>query len=154
MTDAELLAELPFDIEKAEKLEKRLRKGQFDLEDFLEQLGQLREMGPLSQLLELVPGMGRFKNQLSADVTESELTKIEAIIQSMTVEERRNPRIISGSRKRRIAAGSGTSVQDVNALLKQFRTMQKMMKDMGKMMGGGGMPQGKLPFKLPPGFGM
>lgn len=143
------------DMEKAEKFEKRLRQGKFDLEDFLEQLQQLRQMGPLSQLLELVPGMGGLKNQLSSDVTEQELTKIEAIIRSMTVEERRNPKIISGSRKRRIAKGSGTDVQDVNALLKQFRTMQKMMKDMGRMMGSGGMPKGgKVPFKLPPGFGM
>lgn len=142
------------DVEKAEKLEQRLRKGQFDLEDFLEQLQQLKKMGPLSQLLELVPGLGGLKNQISSEVTEKELKKIEAIINSMTVAERRDPRIINGSRKRRIARGSGTQVQDVNALLKQFRMMQKMMKDMGQMMGKGGLPGGKMPFKLPPGFGL
>ncbi|GAP61698.1 signal recognition particle subunit SRP54 [Ardenticatena maritima] len=144
-------AEQTIDTSKAEKLEKRLRQGEFDLEDFLEQLQQLKKLGPFTQLLELIPGMSGLKNALPADVTERELKKIEAIINSMTREERRNPRIINGSRKRRIAAGSGTTVQDVNELLKQFRMMQKMIKQLS---GKGGKRRMRLPFDLPPGFGL
>lgn len=145
-------AEQTFDKEEALKMEKKLRKGEFDLEDFLNQMRQVKKMGPITELLGMVPGLGQLKQQISPDVTEKEMRKIEAIICSMTREERHNPRMINGSRKRRIAAGSGVQVQDVNELLKQFRQMQRMMKDMGRFMGPGGGKGG--PFRLPPGFGL
>lgn len=146
-------AEQTFDQEEALKMEKKLRKGEFDLEDFLNQMQQVKKMGPITELLGMIPGLGQLKQQISPDVTEKEMRKIEAIIRSMTREERRNPRIINGSRKRRIAAGSGVQVHDVNELLKQFRQMQRMMKDMGRFMGPGG-GKGRGPFRLPPGFGL
>jgi signal recognition particle subunit SRP54 len=125
-------AESAFDQEQAERLERRLREASFDLEDFLEQLQQVRKMGPLSQMLELVPGLGQLAQDVSPEVTDQQFRRIEAIVLSMTPEERRKPRILDASRKRRIARGSGTTVQEVNALLKQFRQMQRMMKQLGK----------------------
>jgi signal recognition particle subunit SRP54 len=137
-----------FDTEKASRLEERLRKSQFTLEDFLEQLQEVRKMGPLSQVMAMLPGM----NRLPADATvdEGALVRIEAIIHSMTRVERRTPSIINGSRRKRIAMGSGTTVQDVNRLMKQFEQMQRMMKTlsrggkgkMGRLMRGFGMPAG------------
>ncbi len=123
-------AQEQFDREKTEKLEERLRKGEFTFEDFLGQLKQVRKMGSLPQLLEMIPGANRLPH--AGEVDERELGKIEAIINSMTREERRKPHLINGSRRRRIAAGSGTSVQDVNRLLKQFTEMQKIMKQFTK----------------------
>lgn len=121
------------DVEKSRKLEKKIRRNAFSLQDFLEQLRQIKKMGPLGDLLSMIPGMG---SQLKdVDVDNGMLGKIEAVICSMTNEERAKPVIIDGSRKRRIAAGSGTSVQDVNRLLKQFDSMKMMMKRMNKMMG-------------------
>ncbi|MDQ7028398.1 MAG: signal recognition particle protein [Ardenticatenia bacterium] len=144
-------AQQTIDVEKAQQLEQRLMEGKFDLEDFLEQLQQLKKMGPITQLLDLIPGFSGLKHQIPLDVTERELRKIEAIINSMTREERRHPQIINASRKRRIARGSGTTVQEVNQLLKQFRMMQRMIREMtGK--GRGRKP--RLPFQLPPGFGL
>ena len=125
-------AEAVFDEEQAERMERKLREASFDLEDFLEQLQQIRTMGPLSQILNLVPGLGKLAQGVSPEVTDQQFKHIEAMILSMTPEERRNPRIIKGSRRRRIAGGSGTTVQEVNALLKQFRQMQRMMKQLGK----------------------
>jgi signal recognition particle subunit SRP54 len=125
-------AEAAFDEEQAERMERKLREASFTLEDFLEQFQQVRQMGPLSQLLDMVPGMGKLAPNLSAEVTDQQLKRIEAMILSMTPEERRKPKIIDGSRKKRIASGSGTTVQEINALLNQFRQMQKMMKQMGK----------------------
>nr|HID13080.1 signal recognition particle protein [Anaerolineae bacterium] len=125
-------AEAVFDQEQAERLERKLREATFDLQDFLEQLRQVKQMGPLSQILDLVPGMGRLAQEMSPEVTDRQFRRIEAIILSMTAEERRNPRILNSSRKKRIARGSGTTVQEVNALLKQFRQMQRMMKQLGK----------------------
>jgi signal recognition particle subunit SRP54 len=125
-------AESAFDQEQAERLERKLREASFDLEDFLEQLQQVRKMGSLSQVLELVPGLGQLSQDVSPEVTDRQFRRIEAIVLSMTPEERRKPRILNASRKRRIARGSGTSVQEVNALLKQFRQMQRMMKQLGK----------------------
>ena len=119
-----------FDEEKAVKLEAKLRKAQLTLEDFLDQLLQIRKMGSLSQMLEMIPGMQRLP--ANAEVDEKSVGRIEAIIRSMTPEERRHPQILNGSRRRRIAMGSGTSVQDVNRLMKQFEQMQKMMKTLGK----------------------
>jgi signal recognition particle subunit SRP54 len=125
-------AEAAFDDEQARRLERKLREASFTLEDFLEQFQQIRQMGPLSQLLDMVPGMGKLAPDLSAEVTDQQFKRIEAMILSMTPEERRKPKIIDGSRKKRIARGSGTSVQEINALLNQFRQMQKMMKQLGK----------------------
>ena len=119
-----------FDEEKAVKLEAKLRKSQLTLEDFLDQLLQIRKMGSLSQMLEMIPGMQKLP--VNAEVDEKSLGRIEAIIRSMTPEERRHPQILNGSRRKRIALGSGTSVQDVNRLMKQFVQMQKMVKTLGK----------------------
>ena len=120
------------DGESAKGLEKRVRRGEFTLEDFGNQLRQIRRMGPLSQLLEMLPGAGSVPGMANLAPDESQLTRIQAIIDSMTARERQRPRIISGSRRRRIAAGSGTSVQDVNRLLKQFVQTRKLMKKLGK----------------------
>jgi signal recognition particle subunit SRP54 len=125
-------AEAAFDQEQAERMERKLREASFDLEDFLEQFRQVRQMGPLSQILDMVPGMGRLVQDVSPEATDQQFKRIEAIILSMTPEERRKPKIIDGSRKKRIARGSGTTVQEVNALLSQFRQMQRMMKQLGK----------------------
>src|ERR671919_807109 len=126
-------AERQMDDRKAAELEKKIRKEQFTLDDFLEQMQQVRNMGPLGSLLKMMPGVG---SQLgSLDVDEKELDRLEAIIRSMTPEERANPKIIDGSRRRRIARGSGTSVQAVSQLVKQFGQMRKVMKQIsrGKM---------------------
>ena len=125
-------AEAAFDEDQAERLERKLREASFDLEDFLEQFKQIRQMGPLSQILDMVPGMGRLVQDVSPEATDRQFKRIEAIILSMTPEERRKPRIIDGSRKKRIARGSGTTVPEVNALLNQFRQMQRMMRQLGK----------------------
>jgi signal recognition particle subunit SRP54 len=124
-------AEAAFDQEQAERLGRKLREASFDLEDFLEQLQQVRKMGPLSQILDLVPGMSQLTQDVSPEDTDQEFKRAEAIIFSMTPEERCNPRIINGSRKKRIARGSGTTVQEVNALLSQFRQIQRVMKQLG-----------------------
>jgi signal recognition particle subunit SRP54 len=116
------------DQKKAKKLEKKLHKGAFDLEDFLEQLGQMRNMGGITSLLSKLPGAGLPAHALKANVDEKMFVQMEAIICSMTRKERRFPAIINGSRKRRIATGSGTQIQDVNRLIKQFLQMQKTMK--------------------------
>ena len=117
--------------EQAEKLEKKLRREDFNLEDFFDQLQQLKKMGPLDQLLNLIPGLG---SQLrDVKIEDKQFGKLEAIISSMTVKERQNPRIIDGSRRRRIAGGSGTRVQDINQLLNQFGQMKKMIQKMKRM---------------------
>jgi signal recognition particle subunit SRP54 len=149
--------------EEAEKLAAKLQKGRFDLEDLLSQLRQLKKMGGMSGLLGLLPGVAKVKKQLAgAQIDESVLTRQEAIILSMTKKERANPDVIQASRKRRIAAGSGTEVSEVNRLLKQFMEMQRVMKQAKKMGAkfGGQMPtpeqlqrmQGQGMPKLPPGF--
>ncbi|BCS81575.1 signal recognition particle protein [Anaerocellum diazotrophicum] len=120
-------AQEAIDQKKAEELEKKLRSMQFTLEDFLDQLRQIKKMGPLSQIISMIPGV-KLKGDVDFDAGEKELKKIEAIINSMTKEERQDPSIINSSRKRRIAMGSGTTVQDVNRLLKQFEDMKRMMK--------------------------
>ncbi len=123
-------AEASFEEEEARRVEEKLRTATFDLEDFRQQLQQVKRMGPLSQLMEMIPGFASLSRQLPQEVTDQQMKKIEAIINSMTPEERQNPRIIGGSRKRRIARGSGTTVQEVNQLLGQFRQMQKLMKQL------------------------
>jgi signal recognition particle subunit SRP54 len=133
------------EVEDAEKLAAKLKKGQMDLDDLAEQLRQLRKMGGLSGVMGMLPGAAKAKAQMAqANIDESAVKRQEAIIQSMTPRERTHPKVIQASRKRRIAAGSGTSVQDVNKLLKQFQMMNKMMKKMGKM-GKKGMMRGGLP---------
>jgi signal recognition particle subunit SRP54 len=128
-------AEQQIDEKQALDLEQKLKSNQFTLEDFLQQLKQVRKMGPLSSLLGMMPGMGAMKQLKNANVDESELDRVEAIILSMTPEERANPALIKGSRRKRIANGSGTKIQQVNQLVKQFDQMRKMMRHMasGKM---------------------
>ena len=117
------------DLEKAKELENKIKKQELDFEDFLEQMEQIQKMGPLNKVLEMIPGMGQVKDQLGdIDMNNKEIVRTKAIVQSMTMEERRNPSILNASRKKRIARGSGTSVQDVNRLIKQFGEMKKMMK--------------------------
>ena len=116
------------DEEKAEKMAAKLREAEFTLEDFQEQLSQMKEMGPIDQLIGMIPGLSGAKQLQNLEVDESHFKRIEAIIQSMTPEERRRPEIIGGSRRKRIAAGSGTRIQDVNRLLKQFSQTKQMLK--------------------------
>ena len=133
------------DEKKAVELEKKLRKNQFTLEDFRDQMLQVRKMGSLGDIMKMIPGMGKLKQMKNMDLDETELVRIEAIINSMTPLERRRHGIINGSRRRRIAKGSGTRVQDVNRLLKDYTQLLKMLKKINK---GGmpGFPQGMPPF--------
>jgi signal recognition particle subunit SRP54 len=121
-----------FDQEQALKMEEKLRTASFTLEDFLEQLRQVKKMGPMSQLLGMVPGLSALAGEIPQEVTDKQMASIEAMVNSMTPAERQDARIIGGSRKRRIASGSGTTVQEVNQLLSQFRLVQKMMRQVGK----------------------
>jgi signal recognition particle subunit SRP54 len=140
------------DREQAAKLATKLKKGKgFDLEDFREQVRQMRTMGGLSGLLDRLPGVGALPAGVKEQANDRELVRLEAIINSMTPQERRHPAVINGSRRRRIAAGSGTQVQDVNRLLKQFDQMQKLMKRMTKKGGLAGLMRG-LKGRLPPGM--
>ncbi len=123
-------AQQEMDQEEAMRAGEKLMAGDFNLEDFLQQMQQVRRLGPIGQLMEMIPGMNKMAADVDLSNAESELKRIEAIIRSMTPAERRNPKVIKASRKRRIAAGSGTTVQDVNALLRQFREMQQMMKQL------------------------
>ena len=124
-------AQATFDQDEASAMERKIRQQTFDLEDFLGQLQQLKQMGPISQVLEMVPGFSAMKGRVDVDELDGgHFAKTEAIIRSMTPEERRRPEIIGGSRRRRIARGSGTTPQDVNQLLNQFSQMQKMMRQM------------------------
>src|SRR5690606_29300476 len=119
---------------------KRMQKGQFDLEDFLTQMQQMKQMGPLSGILDMLPGAGQIKAQLgAADPSDGYFRQSEAIIQSMTPEERRKPELINGSRRRRIAMGSGTTPADVNRLLNQFKDARKLMQAMTSGKGAGGL---------------
>ena len=125
-------AEAVFDADQAKELERKMRAAEFTLQDFMDQLKQVRNMGPLDQLLSMVPGFSSLK-KTGLEVDEKELSRVEAMINSMTVEERRNPSIIGGSRRRRIAAGSGSTVQHVNRLLKQFEQAKKMFRAFASM---------------------
>jgi signal recognition particle subunit SRP54 len=136
-----------FDEKKAIELQKKIRSQQFTLDDFLDQMQQVKKMGPLNQVLGMLPGMNN-KALQNVEIDEKGLAHVEAIIQSMTAKERNDPSILNGSRRKRIAAGSGTTVQEVNRLLKQFEDMKKLMKmmnDAGKR-GGKGLGRFKLPF--------
>jgi len=138
-------AQATVDEKKASELEKKLRKSQFTLEDFRDQMTQIRKMGSLSDLLNMIPGMGQNKHLKNLEVDDKELIKIEAIINSMTPQERRQHTLIKGSRRKRIAKGSGTSVQDINKLLKNYAQVVKMIQQINK---GGmrGIGRGMLPF--------
>ena len=140
-------AETAFDEAEAKKMEAKLRKAEFTFDDFLQQMQTLKKMGPMSQVLGMMPGMSKLP--VGAGEIDQHLPRIEAIIRSMTLQERNDPTVINGSRRKRIAHGSGTSIQEVNKLVKQFAEVRKMMKAMG---GGKKM---KLPggMKLPPGLG-
>jgi signal recognition particle subunit SRP54 len=128
-------AQQEYDVEQAKAMEKKMRTASFNLDDFLNQLQQVKRLGPLEQVLQMIPGVGQAMRQQQVNVQEDDFKHIEAIIRSMTMQERQRPEIIDSSRRRRIASGSGTNPQDVNDLLKQFKQMQKMMK---MMTGGGG----------------
>jgi signal recognition particle subunit SRP54 len=123
-------AQEAFDAKQAEKTAARLQAGSFTLEDMLEQLQQVKKMGPLGQLVEMIPGLGGMAKEAQDSVDRGDLRRTEAIIRSMTPAERRDPDILNASRRRRIAAGSGTSISDVNRLVKQFTDMQKLMKQL------------------------
>ena len=123
-------AQQAVDQEQAMKMGRKLVKGEFDLEDFRDQLQQIKKMGPISQLLDMIPGMSKLTQGVAPEATDHQMKVIEAIINSMTPTERHNPRIINASRKRRISRGSGTTVMEINDLLAQFRQMQRMMKQM------------------------
>lgn len=140
-------AQVSVDEDKAKEMEKKMRTASFTLDDFLEQLAQVKTMGPLEDLLAMMPGAGKMKGMKNLQIDDNKIGQIEAIIRSMTPEEKTNPDVINPSRKKRIAVGSGTSVQEVNKLLKQFKDMKKMMK---QMMGAGGKgKKKKSPFNLP-----
>jgi len=138
-------AQMSMDQEKAQELEKKLRRSEFSFEDFRDQMAQLKKMGPLEDLIAMIPGMGKMKQLKQLKVDDRELARITAIIDSMTVQERRNHSIINASRRKRIANGSGTTVQDVNQLMKSYVQVQKVMKRLNK---GGlrGLGPGVLPF--------
>ncbi|HEY0873255.1 MAG TPA: signal recognition particle protein [Vicinamibacterales bacterium] len=140
-------AEEAVSLEDAEKLEEKIRKNAFTLEDFRDQLRTIKKMGPIEQILGMLPGMGNLKEMAAAreQVDDKQLARVEAIINSMTPQERRNHQLINGQRRKRIAKGSGTSVEEVNRLLKQFVQMQKMLKQLGGMAGFGGGKKMKRP---------
>ncbi|HPF43722.1 MAG TPA: signal recognition particle protein [Syntrophomonadaceae bacterium] len=142
-------AQANFDEKKAKEMQQKIRSQEFTLEDFLDQMQQVKSMGPLEDLLGMIPGMGKQLKGMKGEIDEKELLHVEAIIKSMTMAERRDPAILNGSRKKRIARGSGTRVQEVNRLLKQFEDTKKMMKqltDMTGKKGKKGMPSIKFPF--------
>jgi signal recognition particle subunit SRP54 len=130
-------AEQAIDVEDAARLEEKLRHDEFTLEDFREQLRTIRKMGPIETIIGMIPGIGNIKELADNKPDEKQLTRIEAIISSMTPDERRNHQVINGSRRKRIAKGSGTNVEEVNRLLKQFIEMRKMLKALGVTGGGG-----------------
>ncbi|MGM0827153.1 MAG: signal recognition particle protein [Bacillota bacterium] len=139
-------AQANVDEEKAKELEQKMRTMSFTFDDFLEQLGQVRQMGPLDELLKMMPGANKMKGLDKIQVDDKQISHVEAIIQSMTKDEKIHPETINASRRKRIAKGSGTSIQEVNRLLKQFEDMKKMMKQMSGMQGKGKKKGMKLPF--------
>jgi signal recognition particle subunit SRP54 len=129
-------AEQAIDVEEAERLEKKVRNDEFTLEDFRDQLQAIKKMGPIEQIIGMLPGIGNLKQLAANKPDDKQIGRVEAIICSMTPEERKNSHIMNGSRRKRIARGSGTTVEEVNRLLKQFAQMRKMLKAMGGMVGG------------------
>ncbi|MCP3739066.1 signal recognition particle protein [Rossellomorea sp. BNER] len=140
-------AQANVDEDKAKELEQKMRTMSFTFDDFLDQLGQVKQMGPLDELIKMLPGANKMKGLDKISVDDKQLVHVEAIIQSMTKEEKQHPEVINAGRRKRIARGSGTSIQEVNRLLKQFEEMKKMMKQMSGMQGKGKMKKGmKFPF--------
>jgi signal recognition particle subunit SRP54 len=131
-------AQSNIDAEKAKEMERKMRDASFTFDDFLEQMQQVKKLGPLDQILDMIPGMGKVKQMKDLKVDEKQMGRIEAIVHSMTARERNEPDLINHSRRKRIAAGSGTTLTDVNRLIKQFDDMRRMMKQFSDMMGSGG----------------
>jgi signal recognition particle subunit SRP54 len=126
-------AQESIDEKRAKEMERKFRQASFDLEDFLEQIQAVKKMGSLSQIAEMIPGMNQLTSRMkTADFDDGQIQRVEAIIRSMTPEERRRPEIINGSRRRRISRGSGTTPQDINQLLNQFRQTQKVMRQLSR----------------------
>ena len=121
------------DEDQAKELERKFRQATFDLEDFLQQIQSVKKMGSLSQIMEMIPGMGQLAKRMPTDeLGDGQIKKVEAMIRSMTPQERHHPELINGSRRRRIAQGSGSTAQDINQLLKQFQQTQKMVKQLSR----------------------
>ncbi|MBW7456306.1 signal recognition particle protein [Paenibacillus sepulcri] len=136
-------AQSSIDADKAAEMERKMRTAEFTFDDFLEQMEQVRKLGPLDQLMDMMPGMGKMKEMKNLKVDEKQINRVEAIVRSMNKDEKRKPEILNHSRRKRIAAGSGTTVADVNRLIKQFDDMRKMMKQFSSMMGPKG-PKGGM----------
>ncbi|GIP52176.1 MULTISPECIES: signal recognition particle protein [Paenibacillus] len=132
-------AQSNIDAEKAKEMERKMRNAEFTFDDFLEQMDQVKKLGPLDQIMDMIPGMGKMKQMKDIKVDEKQMGRVEAIVHSMTNQEKQNPDMINHSRRKRIAAGSGTTLADVNRLIKQFDEMRRMMKQFSDMMG----PKGK-----------
>ena len=137
-------AQEQYDADEARKLQKKIAKNQFNFNDFLSQIGQVKKMGNIKDLAGMIPGMGKMMKNV--DIDDDAFKSVEAIIYSMTPEERENPAVLNGSRRKRLASGSGTSIQDVNRLIKQFDDMRKMMK---MVSGGGGKNLGRMMANMP-----
>jgi signal recognition particle subunit SRP54 len=125
-------AQQAVDENQSRELERKFRQATFDLEDFLQQIQSVKKMGSLSQIVEMIPGLNQMNKRMPTDLDDGQVKKVEAIIRSMTLEERHHPEILNGSRRRRIARGSGTTPQDINQLLNQFRQTQKLMKQFSR----------------------
>ncbi|WP_088835051.1 signal recognition particle protein [Paenibacillus tyrfis] len=141
-------AQASIDADKAKEMERKLRTAEFTFDDFLEQMEQVKKLGPLDQLLDMLPGAGKIKGMKDVKVDDKQMARVAAIVKSMTKEERQNPDLLSPSRRKRLAVGSGNSVQDVNRFIKQFEDMRKMMKQFSGMMGPKGAKQLKNLKKL------
>ena len=128
-------AQAGIDMDKAKEMERKMRNAEFTFEDFLEQMEQVKKMGPLDQILDMLPGANKIKGMKDMKVDEKQMARVEAIVKSMTTEEKRKPEMLNANRRKRIAAGSGNSVQEVNRFIKQFDDMRKMMKQFSGMMG-------------------
>ena len=140
-------ASIDIDEEKSRDMAGRMKKGKFDFEDYLESMKQMRNMGGLSGILSMMPGMGSKMGDIESMIDEKQLARMEAIVLSMTPQERRNPKLLNPSRKHRIARGAGVDISVVNRFIKQFEQSQKMMKQFPGMLGGKGARKGK--FRLP-----
>ncbi|NIK75653.1 signal recognition particle subunit SRP54 [Paenibacillus castaneae] len=140
-------AQLNIDADKAKEMERKMRTAEFTFDDFLEQMEQVRNLGPLDQIMDMLPGMNKMKGMKDMKVDEKQIGRVEAIVRSMTKEEKQKPELLNHSRRKRVAAGSGTSVVEVNRLIKQFDDMKKMMKQFSSMMGPKGPKGGKKGLK-------
>lgn len=141
------------DAEKAKEMERKMRTAEFTFDDFLDQMEQVKKMGPLDQILDMLPGANKMKGIKDIKVDDKQMARVAAIVKSMTKQERQNPDMLTPSRRKRLAAGSGNSVQDVNRFIKQFDDMRKMMKQFSSMMGPKG-PKGLKGLKGKMGKGM